>query len=109
MHVLTQNVALVAAYNFKIKVTDPLTGLINQTDTFTCTILQPNYATNLLFVTASLIADFTYLVGDTAVLLFAPSFIVSPNDADVNYTFTLGTSTPAFVTLVPHGQANPEI
>jgi hypothetical protein len=109
VHILTQNVALVGAYNFKIKVTDPLTGLFNDADVFTCTILAPNYATNLVFVSASLIADFNYLISDPQVLLNAPSFTVTPSDADVQYSYALVGTTPSFVTLVPQGAGNPQV
>lgn len=70
-------------YDLKIEVTDTLTGLVNEQNVFTCTVLQPNYATSLAYITSTLIADFTYLLGDPEVIKDAPSFTVSPVDADV--------------------------
>ena len=61
VHVLTQDVSYVGLHNFKLRATEPLTGLTNEQNTFVCTILDPNYATALNFVT--FIADLSYLVG----------------------------------------------
>lgn len=60
VRVLTQNVSFVGQHNFKLQVTEPLTGLFNEQDIFVCTILDANYATALNFVTE--IADTAYLV-----------------------------------------------
>lgn len=51
VRVMTQNVSYVGLHNFKLKVTEPLTGLFNDQDIFVCTIVAPYYATALNFVT----------------------------------------------------------
>lgn len=97
MRVFTQNVSYVGLHNFKLKVTEPLTGLFNDQDIFVCTIIAPNYATALNFVTE--IPDTSYLVGSPELVLDAPTFAVTPLDADVQYTYSLVTAPP-FVTLI---------
>jgi hypothetical protein len=83
--VMTQNTTLVGNYNFKLQATEPVSGLINQADNFTVTITPPNYATNLVWVNSTLLANITYLVGSPQVLTISPSFTTSPSNADVQF------------------------
>jgi len=85
-----------------------VTGIRNEIDTFKCTVLAPNYLTNLVFVSGTLIADLTYLVGSPEIVLTRPSYTLTPADADVKFTFALGASTPSFITLVTTA-GNPNI
>lgn len=53
IEVKTQFESNVGAYNFKLKVTEPMSGLVNDDNAFVCTIKTPNKATSLSLITAS--------------------------------------------------------
>lgn len=97
--VMTQNVVDIGTYTFQVKVTDPLSGLVNTSNSFVLTILGPNYATALAWVAATPIPDQNYLVGSSNPMLSSPAFTVTPANADVQYSYSLGASTPGFITL----------
>jgi hypothetical protein len=67
---------------------------------FQIAITPPTLATDLVIVVGSEIADLTYLVSEPAQLLSVPLYTVVPTDADVWLDYTLGASTPSFVTVV---------
>jgi hypothetical protein len=67
---------------------------------FQIAITPPTIATDLVIVVSSKIADLTYLVSEPAQLLSVPLYTVVPTDADVSLDYTLGASTPSFVTVV---------
>ena len=106
--VLTQDVSKVMAYNFKLKATESISGFFNDADAFVCNVILPNYATSLAWVAATKMADFTYLLSSPE-LQFLPTFTYQPSNADVKFTYSLGASTPAFITLVPQGTGSPKI
>ena len=107
INVMTQETSLAGAYNFKIKATESISGFTNTDDSFKCTIILPNYATSLSWITSTLIPDLTYMIGSTQVNLNSPLNNVLPTNADVKYSFTLGASTPSFITLVPQESSRP--
>ena len=45
------------------------------------------------------IKNFTYLVGSNVVELAVPQYALIPKNANFNFQYTLGASTPGFVTL----------
>jgi hypothetical protein len=90
----------IGVYDYKIVATDSLTGLVNQADVFQIAITPPTIATDLVIVVGSEISDLNYLVSEPAVLLSVPSYTFVPADADVWLDYTLGASTPSFVTVV---------
>ena len=69
----TQDESTVGAYNFKLKVSEPISGLINDLNAFVCTIRTPNRVTNLSWISATQIADFTYLLNDPELVFDSPS------------------------------------
>jgi hypothetical protein len=112
---MTQSIPLVGSYDFKLVVTEPLTGLQNDSDVFTVTILDANYATALNFVASSLVDDLDYLISDDEIILDPYEFTVTPADADVEYeysldiTFTQGNDDPYCITLIPQPTGCPKI
>ena len=42
----------------------------------------------------------TYLVGSTALLLDVPQYTIVPANADISLDYTLGATTPPFITVV---------
>lgn len=97
----TQDESKIGNYNFKLKVTEPLTGLINEEDTWVTSVTPATRVTNLTWITATQIADLTYLVSSPANVLDSPQYSYLPSNADVKFTFSLSASTPTFITLVP--------
>lgn len=67
---------------------------------FQITIAPPTLATDLVIVPGTAIADLNYLVGEPALLLAVPSYTIVPADADTQVDYTLGASTPNFVTII---------
>lgn len=101
VQVATQDESKVGAYNFKLKVTEPISGLVNDQNAFVCSVTTPNRVNSLALITATEIADFTYLLGSPEFVLDSPSYTFLPINADTNFTFSLDASAPAFITLVP--------
>ena len=101
VQVATQDESKVGAYNFKLKVTEPISGLVNDQNAFVCSITTPNRVNSLALIEAAQVADFTYLLGSPEFVLDSPSYTFLPINADTNFTFSLNASTPAFITLVP--------
>lgn len=100
INVATQDPANVGTYDYKIVATDSLTGVFNEVDVFQATIEPPTYATSLNIVPVTAIADLNYLVSDPQVQLDVAQYTILPVDADLSLIYTLGASTPAFVTLL---------
>jgi len=59
VQVATQDESKVGAYNFKLRVTEPISGLVNDQNTFVCSITT-NRVNSLALTTSTQIADFTY-------------------------------------------------
>ena len=53
IEVKTQDESNFGAYNFKLRVTEPMSGLFNDENAFVCTITTPKRATSLSLITAS--------------------------------------------------------
>jgi hypothetical protein len=60
--VATQNVGLIGDYPLKIKVTESISGLVNDIDSFVLSILEPTYTQSLELVAGTQINDFTYTI-----------------------------------------------
>jgi hypothetical protein len=60
-------------------------------------------------ITATGIADFTYLLGSPELVFDSLSYTFLPANADTNFAFSLNASAPFFITIVPQGAANPKI
>ena len=101
VQVATQDESKVGAYNFKLKVTEPISGLVNDQNAFVCLITTTNRVNSLAFIIATQVADFTYLLGSPEFVLDSPSYTFLPINADTNFTFSLDASAPAFITLAP--------
>ena len=101
VQVQTQDESKVGAYNFKLKVTEPISGLVNDQNAFVCSITTPNRVNSLTLITATQIADFTYLLGSPEFVLDSPSLTFLPINADTNFTFSLDASAPFFISIVP--------
>jgi fructose-specific component phosphotransferase system IIB-like protein len=100
IHIETVTYSSIGTYNYKIVATDSLTGLVNQQNTFLISIVGPTTATDLVLVAGTAIANQNYLIGDPALLLTVPTYTIVPSNADISITWTLGASTPSFVTVV---------
>lgn len=97
----TQDESKIGNYNFKLKVTEPLTGLINEQNTWVTSVTPATRVTSLTWIAATQIADLTYLVSSPANVFDSPQYTYLPSDADIKFTFSLGPTTPTFITLVP--------
>jgi hypothetical protein len=93
----------VGSYNFKVKANESISGWVNDSNTFTLTILEPIYTEELVLVEGTQITDFTYTLGDPLVSINAPSYTVLPLNADKQFIYSLDPSTPSSVTLSPTG------
>jgi hypothetical protein len=109
INVLTQDTSKVRAYNFKLKASESISGVFNDSNAFVCNVILPNYATSISWVTSTNIADFTYLLGSSEIQKVAPSYTYLLANADVKFTSALGASTPSFITLVTQATGNPKI
>lgn len=107
--VATQDVSKIGVFNYKLQATESITGLINDTNLFTVTILEPIYTTDLTLVTGTAIADFTYWITETEILTASPRYTPVPANADKQLSYTLDPSTPAFVTLVADPSGIPNV
>jgi hypothetical protein len=101
VQIQTQDESKVGAYNFKLKITEPISGLVNDQNAFVCSITIPNRVNSLDLIIATQVADVTYLLGSPELVLNSPSYTFLPINADTNFTFSLGASAPAFIALVP--------
>jgi hypothetical protein len=97
----TQDESTIGTYNFKLKVSEPISGLINDQNAFVCSITTPNRVTSLSWIAATQIADFTYLLSDPELVFDSPSYTFLPVNADTNFAFTLDAQSTFFISLEP--------
>jgi hypothetical protein len=88
VQVVTQDESTIGDYSFQLKVTEPISGVVNDQNAFVCTITSPNRLTSLSLVNAIKIADFTYLLGSPELVFDSPSYNFLPIDADTKFTFS---------------------
>jgi hypothetical protein len=86
-------------YDFKIKVTESVSGLTNLDVAFSIEMTVKIYALEMNLILATVISDQNYLVADPAMILLAYMYDFVPSNAvlDVHYSFT---SAPSFVQLI---------
>jgi hypothetical protein len=84
-------------YNFKLKVTESISGFENDQNAFKCTINLPMRITSLTLIESTRIADSTYLLGSPDLIFDSPSYTFLPVDADTSFTFAL--TAPNFITI----------
>lgn len=77
---------------------DDLTGVLSNPVTFYVTIRLK--AVSISMISGTGIQNLTYTVGSAPLLLNVPQYTVSPPSANVNFSYSLDTSTPAFVNLI---------
>jgi hypothetical protein len=80
--VATQDVTKVGVYNFKIKATESLSGLVNEKEEFVLTIGGPNYAEQLILISGTELNDISYSLGSPKLVLNAPQYNILPADSD---------------------------
>jgi hypothetical protein len=107
--VATQNVVFIGDYDLQIKVTESISGLNNDENSFVLSILEPIYADSLVLVEGTSITDFTYTINENQVQVSVPLFTPLPADADLHYVYSLHASCPSFVTLSDQSNALPNL
>lgn len=75
--------------DYKIKVTDSLTGLQNNEVQFSVVLKVKVYATSMALVAGSLIPDQRYYITSSKISLTVPSYSFEPSDAVLNVQYSL--------------------
>jgi len=96
-----------AEYTIAVASIDQKTNIISDQITFTVKIRLR--ATGLNIVSGTAIADLTYLIGSTPVMLPVAEYFFWPANANTDSYHALAVSTPVFVTLVGDPSASPII
>jgi hypothetical protein len=107
--VATQDVQYVADYNFKIRASESLSGLVNENESFVLTIQKPIYTEEMVLIVATALDDMNYTITFPKVILDVPQYEIVPANADRQLVYSLDPSTPAFVTLIPDANGLPTI
>jgi hypothetical protein len=90
------------SYNYRIKVTESVSGLVNTAVAFTLQLTVKIYATDMNLVLSSIIAPQNYLISDSPLVLLAFQYSFVPSNSILNVEYSL-VNAPSFVSLVLSG------
>jgi len=68
----TQDESKIGNYNFKLKVTEAISGISNEQNTWVTSVTPATRVTSINWLAGNQIADTTYLLSSTAILLDTP-------------------------------------
>lgn len=98
--VATSDAAQAGAYDFRLRVTDSLTGIQNSVVSFHLDMLV---ITSFVLDVSTSIQDQVYKVSDPAIVLNVPQYLQTPTKATTKYFYSLVVPTPSFVTMIGPG------
>jgi len=90
------------SYNYRIKVTESVSGLVNTAVAFTLQLTVKIYATDMNLVPSSIIAPQNYLISDSPLVLLAFQYSFVPSNSILNVEYSL-VNAPSFVSPVLSG------